>query len=217
LLNAVIVQSRISSPFVDSPVPGLSWYYTVVYEDEISSGNMGIKPGFNATVSPVTISGEQTVERSLRPIPLPVMTLHNTMPEGLLITEIPGQMPLSGESSIILRDTKMPAKAPLNLKRPRVFAVDLVAPTGGEESALFEIVTEFFTGFQWDAARAGLRHYLSQPRSAEIEARARFYLGQTMYYNGNYREALMEFLSFRNLNTAEANKWIDAVLSAMVY
>jgi len=217
LLNAVIVQSRVTSPFIDVPVPGLSWYYALVYEDEISSGNMGIKPGFNATVSPVTVVGEQSTERSLRPIPLPVMTLRNTMPEGLFLTEIPGQMPLSKETSSILRDTQMPGKAPLNLKRPRVFAVDLVAPTGGEESALFEIVMEYFVKFQWDTARVSLQYYLSQPRSSEIEGRARFYLGQALYYNGLYREALMEFLTFRSLNLPEANKWIDAVLSAMVY
>jgi len=217
LLNAVIVQSRITSPFIDVPVPGLSWYYALVYEDEISSGNMGIKPGFNATVSPVMIAGEQSAERSLRPIPLPVMTLRNTMPESLHLTEIPGQMPLSRETAGILRDTQMPGKAPLNLKRPRVFAVDLVAPTGGEESALFEIVMDYFVKFQWDTARVSLQHYLSQPRSGEIEGRARFYLGQALYYNGSYREALMEFLSFRSLNLPEANKWIDAVLSAMVY
>jgi len=217
LLNAVIVQSRLTSPFIDLPVPGLSWYYAVVYEDEISSGNMGIRPGFNATVSPVTITGDQVTERSLRPIPLPVMTLRNAIPESLFLTDIPGQLPLSRETSGILRDTQMPQKAPLNLKRPRVFAVDLVAPTGGEESALFEIIMEHFVKFQWDTARVSLQHYLSQPRSAEVEARARFYLGQALYYNGSYREALMEFLTFRSLNLGEANKWIDAVLSAMVY
>jgi len=217
LLNAIIVQSRISSPFIDSPVPGLTWYYAVVFEDEISSGNMGIRPGFNATVSPVMITGDQSAERSLRPIPLPVMTLRNTMPEGFFLTEIPGQMPLNSESSVILRDTQMPSKAPLNLKRPRVFAVDLVAPTGGEESALFEIVMEHFVKFDWRTARVSLQHYLSLPRSAEIEARARFYYGQTLYYTGDYRQALMEFLSFRSLNLPEANKWIEAVLTAMVY
>ena len=216
LLNAVIVQSRITSPFTDSPVPGLTWYYAVVYEDEISTGNMGIRPGINATVSPVSISGV-TAERSLRPIPLPVMTLHNTMPESFFITEIPGLTPLSIESASLLRDTKMPSKAPLNLKRPRVFAVDLVAPTGGEESALFQIIMEYFVKFEWETARSSLNNYLSLPRTKEVEARARFYLGQTLYYSGFYREALMEFLSFRSLNLAEANKWIEAVLSAMVY
>jgi len=219
LLNSVIVQSGIDSPFIDFPVPvpGLTWYYAVIYEDEIASGSMGIKPGVNATVSPVTVTSEQPTERTLRPIPLPVLTLRNTVPDSHFITEIPGQMPLSVASSNILRDTKMPSKAPINLKRPRVFSVDLVAPTGGEESALFQIITEYFVTFKWEEARINLKHYLSLPRSKDIEVRARFYLGQTLYYTGKYRESLMEFLSIRPLHFAEANNWIDAVLSAMVY
>jgi hypothetical protein len=219
LLNAVMVQSGINSPFVDFPVPvpGLTWYYAVIYEDEIASGNMGIKPGTNATVTPVTVTSEQPAERNLRPIPLPVLTLRNTVPPSYFMTEIPDQLPLSSASSKMLNDTKMPSKAPINLKRPRVFSVDLVAPTGGEESALFQIITEYFISFQWEAARVSLQHYLSLPRSKDIEARARFYLGQTLYYTGNYRESLMEFMSIRSLHLAEANKWIEAVLSAMVY
>jgi len=217
LLNAIIVQSGISSPFTDSPVPGLTWYYAIIYEDEISSGNVGIRPGVNASVSAVSIYADQNQERALRPIPLPVMTLHNTMPDSFFITEIPGQMPLSAESANVLRDTQMPQKKPIELKPPRVFSVDLVAPTGGEDSALFQIVMECFVKFDWENARVNLTHYLSLPRSREIEARARFYLAQTLYYSGSYREALMEFLSFRSLYLAEANVWIEAVLSAMVY
>jgi len=219
LLNSVLVQSGIDSPFVDFPVPvpGLTWYYAVLYEDEIASGNMGIKPGVNATVTPVTVTSEQPTERTLRPIPLPVLTLRNTVPDSFYMTEIPNQTPLSAESSNILRDTKMPPKAPISLKRPRVFSVDLVAPTGGEESALFQIITEYFVAFKWEEAQVSLQHYLSLPRSRDIEARARFYLGQTFYYTGKYRESLMEFLSIRPLHYAEASSWIDAVLSAMVY
>jgi len=219
LLNAVLVQSGIDSPFVDFPVPvpGLAWYYAVIYEDEIASGNMGIKPGVNTTITPVTVTSEQPTERTLRPIPLPVLTLRNTVPDSHFITEIPGQMPLSAASENMLRDTKMPSKTPINLKRPRVFSVDLVAPTSGEESALFQIIAEYFVTFKWDEAQVSLQHYLSLPRSKDIEARARFYLGQTLYYTGNYRESLMEFLSIRSLHFVEANKWVDAVLSAMVY
>jgi len=217
LLNAVIVRSGVVSPFEDSPVPGLLWYYAIIYEDEIASGNVGIRPGVNATVSSVAIYSDQNIERSLRPIPLPVLTLRGNSRDSFFITEIPVEIPLSLESANMLRDTEMPRKAPLTLKRPRVFSVDLVAPTGGEESALFQIVMEHFIRFDWENARNGLQHYLSLPRSREIEARARFYLGQTLYYSGEYRQALMEFLSFRSFHLAEANSWIDAVLSAMVH
>ncbi|MDR0322577.1 MAG: hypothetical protein LBI28_13860 [Treponema sp.] len=217
LLNAVMVQSGITSPFVDFPVPGISWFYTVIYEDEIFSGNMGVKPGINSTISAVTIYADQATERSLRPIPLPILTLRNTLPETFFLTEIPEQTPLSPSSESMLRDTQMPAKEPLPLKRPRVFAVDLVAPTGGEDSALFQIVSEHFVKFEWDAARISLQQYLSLPRTREIETRARFYLGQSLYYTRHYREALREFLSIRSVHLMEANAWIEAVLSAMVY
>jgi TolA-binding protein len=138
-------------------------------------------------------------------------------PDGLFLTEIPGSVPLSAESQNILRNTQLPQKAPLILKSPRVFSVDLTAPTGGEESALFQIISDYFVNFEWESARISLQHYLSLPRSREIEIRARFYFGQTLYYTGSYREALMEFLYFRSLDPSEANRWIDAVLTAMVH
>jgi len=216
MLNAVIVQSGITSPFVDFPVPGISWYYAVIFEDEISSGNLVIRPGTNATVLPVTITAQQSAERSLRPIPLPILTLRNTMPEGFF-QDIPEQIPLSVTSARMLGNTRIPQKLPLEFKNPRVFAVDLEAPTGGEESALFQIVSEYFIKSDWENALVGLQHYLSLPRSKEVEARARFYLGQTLYYSEKHKEALMEFLFFRAYHPAEAGSWIDAVLTAMVY
>jgi len=216
LLNAVIVQSRITSPFVDSPVPGLNWYYTAIYEDDIATGSMGIRPGINTTTTPVSISGINT-ERSIRPVPLPLLSLRSPNSNSFFFTEIPEETPLSIESSNVLRETQMPPKNPLTLKSPRVFTDDLVAPTGGEESALFQIIVEYFVTFEWETARSSLQNYLAIPRSREIEARARFYLAQTLYYTGSYREALMEFLSFRSFHLAEANSWIEAVLTAMVY
>jgi len=216
LLNAVIVQSGIASPFIDYPLPFVSFYYAVIYEDEISSGNVGIRPGDNATVTPVEITSQQRAERSIRPIPLPILTLRNAMPEGFY-SPIPDTVPLGAETVNALRDSRMPSKVPIVLKSPRVFAVDLEAPTGGEESALFQIVMEHFINFEWENARIRIQHYLSLPRSREIEARARFYLGQTYYYTEKYREALMEFMSFKAHHPVEANNWIEAVLTAMVY
>jgi hypothetical protein len=102
------------------------------------------------------------------------------------------------------------------LKIPRVFVVDLESPESGEESALFQIVNEQFCLLDWEGARVSLRHYLSLPRSRDVEARARFYLGQTLYYTGKYREALLEFLFIRSIHPVEANNWIDAILAAMV-
>jgi TolA-binding protein len=147
-------------------------------------------------------------------MPLPVLSLHDT--SSGFITDISQVLPLSSDSVRMIQNARLPSQATHSMKPPRVFAMDLRAPAGGEESALFQIVKDHFEKFDWEGARVSLQHYLSLPRSKEVEARGRFYLGQTLYYTGNYREALMEFLSFRSFNPVEANAWIDAVLSAMV-
>ena len=216
LLNALIVQSGIRSPFVDSPVPGFTWYYAVIYEEEISSGNIEIMPGINATAAGVSISGDQTVEQVLRQIPLPILTLRNAVGEGFFLPEVTEQVPLSTDAANMLRASRMTDKVPLVLKTPRVFVIDLESPSSGEESALFQIVNEQFCLLDWEGARVSLQRYLSLPRSRDVEARARFYLGQTLYYTGNYRAALIEFLFIRSIHPVEANNWIDAILSAMV-
>ncbi|MCL2244175.1 MAG: hypothetical protein FWC03_06875 [Treponema sp.] len=217
LLNAVIVQSEIVSPFIDFPVPGITWYYAAIYEDDIAGGNMGIKPGINATDSAVLIQGDQSIQRELRPIPLPAMTVRSTMPDSFFLSGVTEQIPLGEAAGNMLRDIQIPEKEPLALKNPRVFALDMLSPLTGEESALFQILSEFFGKRDWEGARAGLQHYLSLPRSEDVEARARFYLGQTLYFTKNYREALFEFLSIRSIHTVEANIWIDAILAAMVH
>ena len=216
LRNAIIVQSEIKSPFVDFPVPGISWYYAVIYEDEISGGRMEIVPEINATAAAVIISGGENMQRALRPIPLPVMTLRNAMPDGFFLSDTAEQIPMSERFTDMLKKSQMPPKTSLTMKKPRVFTVDLQSPSSGEESALFQIIKEFFEKHDWEGSRVSLLHYLSLPRSKDVEARARFYLGQTLYFTGNYREALFEFLSIRSIHPVEANIWIDAILTAMV-
>jgi hypothetical protein len=216
LLNAIIVQTGISSPFIDFPVPGISWHYAVIFEDEIFSGNVRIRPGGNVSVSPIAIAYEQANERSLRPMPLPLMALRNTMPEGFF-SGIPESTRLRSESVEILRNIQMPDRNPIAPKIPRVFVADLDPPTNSEESALFQIINEHFIKSEWENAHIHLQHFLSQPRTKDIEIRARFYLGQALYFTGQFRDALMEFLVFRTHHPEEAASWIQAVLSAMVH
>jgi len=220
LLNAVMIQSGSRSPFVDFPVPGLSCYYALIFEDEISGGNMGINPGVNATMSAVTVYSGGVSERALRPMPLPAMTLNNALPDGYFMPDNAGKTDstsLNGSAAKKIANTSVPDKVPLEKRKPRIFTIDLQAPSGGEDSALFEIISETFAKRDWEKARAGLQNYLALPRSNDIEARARFYLGQTLYFTGNYRGALFEFLAIKSIHPVEANMWIESTLAAMVY
>jgi hypothetical protein len=215
LLNAVVVRAEIRSPFVDMPAPETAWYYTVIFEDEISNGNINIKPGINSTVSAVFAYSEETAYSFMRPVPLPILTL-NGFGSGGFLPNTSRELPLSNESMNAVGIVQPLQKEPLVLKKPRVFAIDMEAPAGGEESALVQILKEYFEKFDWEGARINLQSYLSVPRTREVQTRAHFYLAQTLYYTGKYSEALMEFLTFRPTNSVEANSWIDAVLSAMV-
>jgi hypothetical protein len=216
LLNAVVVQSGISFPFVDYPVPGLSWYYAIISEDELTGGRMDIYPGRNATTQAAAISGGVSQTRVLRSMPLPAMTVYNAVPGGDSLWGIPNRLPLSPETQKALENVQITRPNPLPPKNARVFKRDLETPAGGEESALMGIVQGSFSKRDWETARGELLNYLSLPHSGDIESRARFYLGQTWYLTGKYREALIEFLFVQSQYPAEAHEWIEATLSALV-
>jgi len=221
LISAVIVQSGVNSPSMDFPVLGTPWYYAVVYENEIANGNVTVKQGVNAAASAVVISGDGSPvwevkkdEELFRPIPLPQLTLNNYS-AGRERQGSPEQIPLSAETIKMLERTKV-QKVPLAQKNPRVFSEDLRNPSSGEESALVQIVQEYFTKRDWENARLHLQNYLSLPRPEDVQSRARFYLGQTWYFTGNYREALFEFLPIQSFHP-EINVWINTILEAMVH
>lgn len=217
LLNAVIVQSGVTSAFSDTPVPGISWYYAVIYEEEIISGNVSITPGANATVSSVMVAGDESIERSLRPMPLPYMTPQSASLDNLFTADVLQPTPLDKRTSELLSEMQLPSKDPLTLKTPRVFRIDMQPPSTGEASALFYIIKSSFEKYEWEEARGSLVNFLALPRSRNVEVRARFYLAQALYFTENYKEALLEFLFVKSLYPEEADTWIAAVLEAMVH
>jgi hypothetical protein len=219
VLNAVIVQSGIGSPYMDYPVPGIPYYYALITEDELFSGDMEIQPGTNATRDPVEIpSGYRVGLRSspdIRSIPLPLISVNRLFPEG---TESPAPVPLSPRAEQAVSGIKPSedfSKTPF--KAPRAFKDDLEIPSGGgEEYMLKNIVQGPFLRRNWEEARENLTEFLSLPRSSSAENRARFYLGQSYYYSGSYREAFFEFLLIRDVFPAESGEWVQAVLAAMI-
>jgi hypothetical protein len=219
ILNAVIVQSGIGSPYMDYPVPGIPYYYALITEDELFSGGMEILPGINATKSPVEIPSGYRVglkdSPDIRSIPLPLISVNRISTSG---TENPIPVPLSprAENAVSgIKPSKNFSKTPF--KSPRAFKDDMAAPSGGgEEYMLKNIVQSHFLSRNWKETCENLTEFLSLPRSSSVENRARFYLGQSLYYLGNYREALFEFLLIRDVLPDESGEWVQASLSAMV-
>jgi hypothetical protein len=216
LLNAVIVQPGAVPPFTDYPVPGIPFYYAVIFEDELTGGTVRLLPGSNATVEAVEVQpAKPSNQAGMRAIPLPLLSVNNAVKGADASVEIQSPVPLRPETAKAVSDLKA-ERAPAPLKKPRAFVQDLQTPEGGEESALRAIVQGPFAGRNWEASRSELVRYLSLPRAGEPEARARFYLGQSYYFSGSYREALIEFLSVQSLYPGEANEWIQDTLSRLV-
>jgi TolA-binding protein len=126
-------------------------------------------------------------------------------------------LPLSEEALRAARALAGPSSKTAPFREPGVFREDIErTSSGGESSRLSQIVQGPFSSRKWGEAGEELRRFLSLPRSAVVESRSRFYLGQVYYFTGKPREALFEFLSARNMYPNETNPWIDAVLARLV-
>lgn len=220
LLSAVIVQSGIDPPFTDYPVPGILYYYAVIFEDDLTRGSVGIYPGRNATLNGVEVPSDEDLagfpRAELRSMPLPLLSLYNALPGADSFTAIPDPVPMSPAAEKAVEALGRPEAKKRELKWPRAFNQDLESPAGGEESVLRSIVQENFLKRDWPECRLRLLSYLSIPRSGSSEGRARFYLGQTWYYSGNYREALLEFLAVEDAYPQEAGEWIQETLYRLI-
>jgi hypothetical protein len=220
LLTAVLVENEISSPFTDYPVPGIPYYYAVIAEDELVSGSVGIYPGHNATLNPVEVFSESRVglgdTPGIRSIPLPFISVNAVSP-GIGYGDVPTPTPLSPEAAQAVNGLRKPeARAQVPQKTPRVFDQDLEPPSGGENHALRTIVQSSFRNRDWALCRDDLLQYLSLSHSAASESRARFYLAQSYYFAGAYREALFEFLTVQAHYPDEAAEWIQATLTMLI-
>jgi hypothetical protein len=222
LLQALIVQSGMSSPFTDYPVPGIPYYYAIILEDELIRGNVGLFPGRNVTIQPVEIpstaerAGLPGPEAPIRSMPLPMISVYNAVPGSDQYSAAPVITPLESGAAKAVDSLPRKKPNPPPQKKPRVFSRDLEAPAGGEEAPLRSIVQGAFIKRDWQKARDELIRYLSLPRSAPSEARARFYLAQSYYFSGDNRGALIEFLMVQSQYPGEAREWIDAALAAMI-
>lgn len=218
LLSAVLVEDEILSPYMDYPVPGIPYYYAVIGEDELSSGAVGIYPGYNATVRAVEIPSGSRIglgdSPGLRSIPLPLISVNAVSP-GSAYGDAPVQTPLSSEAAQAVNSLMRRVEPAVPEKTPRVFDQDLAPPAGGEEHTLRTIAQGSFRSRNWTLCKEELTRYLSLPRSAAPENRARFYLAQAHYFTGSYREALFEFLAVQSYYPAETAEWIQSALALM--
>ena len=221
LLGAVIIQTRISSPFTDFPVPGIPYFYAVIDEDDLVRGTVSIVPGINSTRLPVEVSissapGLEAPAQIIRAMPLPGLSAQAVSP-GADPSTMPPHVDLSPQVVRVL-DTIPGSPIDPSSRSPRVFARDMeVYSAGGEDHALSYIVRGSFSQRNWESARNELTRFLALPRSPETTARARFYLGQSLYFLNRPREGLFEFMAIQDIYPMESREWIQASLDLIRY
>ena len=198
LLTALIIRQNIISPVIDYLLPGITYYYALVYEEDLRSGILSIRPGYNVTGA-VQVSGRDGA--GSRDLPLP----------GLNLSSSQGRNAGSAIDGYFL-DTRNEKTAK---RETEVFPEDLTAGGAGEEYQLRSIVQGYFLLKEWNRAEEEFRSFLLLPRTSRTMAKARFYLGQVYYFEGKAREALFEFLAAQEQFPVDSNSWIQAVLAAL--
>jgi hypothetical protein len=228
ILTAALVKDHLTSPYIDYPPSGIPYYYAVLYEEDIHSGQAVIYPGNNATTNPVQLGAAVqgasgiTGTPSYSPIPAPPQQKNYLDPGAGYFSTVRSPSPLSAESAQVAESLRNRTEtAPVIPKssfginmEPRVFNQDVQSnAVSGEDYDLAVIVRGSFFRKDWGIARIELQRYLSVPHSQNAAARAHFYLGQCYYFMDDARSALNEFMAVHSLFPDEAASWVQAALA----
>jgi hypothetical protein len=216
-----------STHYVLAVLPGVDYWIAVLDAGMFKLGQAPLVKGGNATAYPVQLQvtashGLPAISpTSRRGIPLPSLAIDRGVQTGLVIPEadvpdLPSPRAVSDatkKSITVLQQSVTPAGR--GSPRPQVLPSDTTPTPGGELARLQEIVQGPFLGGDMTGAQQGLQDFLSLPRKPDLNARARFYLGQVDFFRGKVRDALLEFLTAQDFYYQESAPWIDACYTAL--
>ncbi|MFA6856141.1 MAG: hypothetical protein WCR31_02930 [Treponema sp.] len=97
-----------------------------------------------------------------------------------------------------------------------IFEEDLISPEGGDDYFLFDALKTTFIRKRYKESVTVLRKLLGTNRSESVTKRAKFYLGESYYFSGNYQEAVKTFLADSDAYPVLTKEWVDSSLDLMV-
>jgi hypothetical protein len=216
LVQAVVVSTfkDDGAPYVDYPVPGVPYYYTILDEDAIRSGSATFTDALNTNRIPVEIPSMYVkIQRAklpvLRSMPLPWLNPSSA-------AEIPA-LRFSAETEkkiteLVTKSVSMSRKE----TKPFIFEMDKDVRASGEAYTLQTLLSGNFSNGKWAEAIADFSAFLAIRRTEETADRTHFYLGEAQYFNGAYDAALLEFLLAEDRYYNQSKEWIERVLSEMI-
>ena len=230
LLNATSLKTFGSekNSYTDYPVPGIPYFYAVIDTGLVQQGTLEFTADENSTAYSTEIplglyqiTTRETAALSTRSQPLPFLLIANEIETGRqLSTSIPHGIPekvtlnpaTNKALNQIIRYLDYNGKT---IMKPDVLNTDKAAAEQGEEYTLKTILKGPFESGNWIETENQLKNFLTIYLSSAIRTRCRYYLGQSYYFQGRYREAFLEFLAAENDFYADVQPWLDAILSKL--
>jgi hypothetical protein len=220
LASEVVQLPGVKSPVIDKVSPGIPCYYAVVYEEDVREGKAYIAPGYNSTLYPVIL--QNTIKTAPQNNP-PAVLAPAASPSPAFSPSAQSSA-LSPQAAAALADTSLikgapyqdARSAPIVISEPKVFKQDLQdAVVGSDEYKLQSVVKDIFMWRNWNASIKEFSQIITSTRNPVVEARARFYLGQSYYFAGTVKAALTEFLAVQSRFPDESAVWIQASLNKL--
>ena len=206
--------------YVHPALPGIDYWFAVLDAGLYKLGQASIVPGVNATAAPVRMpmtAGRLSamsggMARRITPLPaLPFGVLSGEQDGDSGIVPVPAERKVSAATTRTIRQLLQGIAQPAPAERvPVILPSDATPIPGTELSLLQQIVTGPFAGGDMPGAQKLLLDFLRMRRTPQVEAHARFYLGQTYYFQGRTRDALMEFLIAEDFSFQDAQPWKEA-------
>ena len=150
-------------------------------------------------------------EGTLREIPLPYIDIiekENIPP--IVNKPIISQDVADSTASLYAgyEETKMKSE----ILNPYIFEEDLISPDGGDDYLLFNILKTTFIQRKYDEAIPLLIQLIGTNISEDTRYRAYFYLGESYYFTGNYKEAVKIFVKVEHIYTNLVKQWLNSSL-----
>jgi len=200
--------------------PGTDWWFAVLDARLYAAGGAPLVPGENATTRGVRVTAAAapaTAGAPHRGQPLPSLQLPVSVETGRDVEagglpEVPAERDVSPATALAIAEL-LRAAGPASRQILKVQVLD--ALPDGADAALRSVAAGALAGGDWAGAEKQLNGYLDLPRTPPLRARARFYLGQALWFQGRPREAFFEFLLCEDFVPRESRAWQDACLGEL--
>ena len=221
-LVPIVKLAKDSASFTDNVPDYKDYYYAVIALTEKGRYDIVI-PSVNATVNGVrprlprknaakdtsaSVQEKLYPEGAVRETPLPYIDLIESVNENK-------RTAMGRSARAQARLLAGSAETMHKMLSPYVFEEDLISPDGGDDYLLFDVLKTTFIKRKYADAETELLRLLATNRSEAVTSRARFYLGESYYFRGNYADAVNAFLYAADAYPSLAKKWIDSSLDFM--